>query len=52
MTKQEIAEAQRLANWAEALERDGLKTSIYYRLQPQIIEARKVVARSKEPSHG
>lgn len=36
----------KLAAWADAVERDGPKTSVYYRLWPQIIEARAAIAKA------
>lgn len=39
-----IDQAKSLISFADSVEDSGVKTSLYYRLYPQIIEARALVA--------
>lgn len=43
-------EQLKLIEFADAVEKEGLKTSLYYRLYPQILEARLAVAKAKKES--
>jgi len=38
---------KKLAKWADMVEHFGPKTSLYYRLLPQIAEARAVIAKAR-----